>query len=107
MKWGVRKARTDESVRSERRQASKNRRVLKDGDIDAYISRLEKEKKLKNLVNEDVNAGRTYTKNALADIGKRTVATAGAGLALYAVRAAIQKQFSLKEAADYLKPKKK
>ena len=120
MKWGVRKSAPkkgsaaqqkrsakDNREKVKRKNAAKNRRVLSDQDLDRYISRMEKEKKLKTLVDDDVNPGQKFVKAATSQTGRQVIGTVGAGLGVYAVRAAIQGKWDNKEAVDYLKPKKK
>lgn len=109
MKWGVRKKRTkkEEKIRSSRKKTLDKRRQLSDQDIEKFVKRLENEKKLKTLIEEDLTPGRALAKK-IATQGGQTAATAvvtGAGM--YAVRSLLQRKFDPKEAADYLKPKKK
>lgn len=122
MRWGVRrdsggskKGRTkkEDKIRSSRKEARRRRQTLSDKNLDTLVNRLQKEKKLKELLDDDLNPGRTATKRIVAGIGTvalTTVATAVlTGGAKYAVRAALQGNFSLKEAASYVipTPKKK
>jgi hypothetical protein len=117
MKWGVRKRTVrEERERGKRFKAAQNRRVLSDDDLNNMISRLEKEKKLKNLVEEDLTPGRRVAKQLFSESGQKVVKTVAAGAAMYGVKKAIESKFNLKDpegkaAADiavgYIAPKLK
>lgn len=109
MKWGVRKKKSQRELREEgkRKKLVKNRRNLSDTDLKNYIDRLEKEKKLKTLVEEDLSPGKAVAKRLMSESGQRVLKTVGTGAALYAVKAALTKEFNLKDAAGYLTPKPK
>lgn len=111
MKWGVRKRRNhrrtpQEVIRDNRKSALQRRRILKDEDLDKLISRLEKEKKLKTLVQNDLSPGKVATASLIRNVGTAAATTVGTGIAVYAVKAALQKKFDLKEAAGFVKLKK-
>jgi hypothetical protein len=110
MRWGVNKksssAVLNRSVKQDRKEVSAKRRLITDADLDKYVSRLEKEKKLKTLIEDDVAPGKRAAKLLMSDVGKNSMRAVGTGLAIYAVRAALVKKFDVKEAAQYLKPKK-
>lgn len=79
MKWGIRK----DSSRSENRSARKSRismykkrRIVSDDDLKKMVSRLETEKKLKSLVEEDITPGRTAVKNQLGKFGATALGAA-------------------------------
>lgn len=103
MKWGVRKDRTpsgkssrfkkavskykkDRQIKSDRRKAKKNRRRISDKELNARIDRLQREKKLKDLTNEDVDAGRKFVSDILDKVGK----AAAAGVTTYGMYAAVK-----------------
>lgn len=104
MKWGVRKdrvrtgksssrksARSEErSIKKDRKQASKNRKKLSDAELNQRINRLEKERKLKTLTDQELKPGRTATKKFLKEQGSRIAGTviggAAAGAAAYYVK---------------------
>jgi hypothetical protein len=89
MRWGVRRSRAERAVArykdtpapkkktpeistSSDRQTKKNRkeivtlrRKLSDDEINSFIGRLEKEKKLKSLLEEDISPAKTHIKKAL------------------------------------------
>lgn len=115
MKWGKRKSTSkaamkrqakDVKEQGKRKSASKNRRNLSEKELDSYVSRLEKEKKLKSLVDADTAPGKTVAKQILGNSGKTVLTAVATGAGMYAVRAALQGKFDPKEAAGYLKPKK-
>ena len=70
--------------KAERANASKNRRQLSDEELTKRVKRLEQEKKLKNLTDEDVAPGRTAAKNFLKSTGARVLTTAAVGALVYA-----------------------
>lgn len=110
MRWGVTKnsssGASNRSVKQDRKEVLAKRRLISDGDLDKYVMRLEKEKKLKTLIEDDLTPGKRAVKMITSDIGKNSIRAVGTGLAIYGVRAALLKKFDLKEAAQHLKPKK-
>lgn len=107
MKWGVRryenpdgtlteagkkrysKERERASLKKQRKskwKAVKNRSLLSEKDLEKKIRKLELEKKLKNLTEEQLAPGRAATKKILADVGKRVASTILAGGSLYAIK---------------------
>lgn len=128
MKWGVRRTQAqlnraraarrerndpntpEGAVRAQRRSASKNRRLLEDGELDRLVSRLEKEKKLKNLVEEDLAPGRRASNAILSETGKKVMSAALGGAASYALYKAGGKFGASPNPMapqDFFKPKKK
>lgn len=100
MKWGVRKSKKSTSkvsraisdYRADRkkvkqiRKTSRNRRSLSDADLDKAIKRLEKEKKLKELTDNQVNSGRKKVTDILGSAGTKVASAALAGAGALAVR---------------------
>lgn len=116
MKWGVRKDRSGNSAKritkktnakiskqitgrriksskASRSSVNKNRRELSDSEITDMIGRLEKEKKLKTLLDNDVSPGKTFMKSVMTDAGKQALTTVAKGAMLYGVKAALTKEF--------------
>lgn len=98
MKWGVRRGviksgreRTsrEDRVRAKRKDAKRRRQVLSDKDLDQLVRRLEQEKKLKSLLDEDLSPGRTASKRLLANAGTKVAGTVLAGAGVWAVKAAL------------------
>jgi len=115
MRWGFSRGKSkadfkrqakDAKERNKRKSVAKGRRTLSDKDLDSYISRLQKEKQLKSLTAADTAPGKTVAKQILGESGKNVLRTVITGVGIYAVRAALQKNFDPKEAAAALKPKK-
>jgi hypothetical protein len=93
MKWGVRRTRAqlakasakrkeyknsaDAKVKAERKALASKRRTLADGDIEKLTKRLEAEKKLKTLVDEDTAPGKREVKDTLKSIGTKSAKTIG------------------------------
>lgn len=109
MKWGVRKPRSkkEQQIRAKRQKISEKRRHLSDQDLKSYIDRLQNEKKLKTLVDEDLNPGKSAAKRIMSESGQKVAKTLVTGAALYGIKAGLEKKFSAKDAAGYLAPKPK
>lgn len=117
MKWGKRNKRTQKESReiSKRKKIASKRRTLSDKEIETYIGRLEKEKKLKSLIEDDLSPGKKVAKQIMSDTGQKVVKTVATGAALYAIKVGIGNKFKAsdmkkldwKEAAQYLAPKPK
>ena len=118
MEWGVRRyqnkdgsltsaGKTRERTKNEKRERSersKNRRTASLEELTKQISRLETEKKLKSLTNEDIRPGRTMVAKILKSGGEKVLSGVVAGSMAYAVRYALTKEFNLKEFANYITP---
>lgn len=121
MRWGVRKdrgsrmgssaePRVTRRERKEinlRRYASARRRVLSDKDLDQFISRLEKEKKLKSLVKADLSPGKAAAQELMKNAGTKIAGTVLAGAGMYTIRGALTKNWSLTELASNIPKMKK
>ncbi len=106
MKWGIRNRSVKETrARSKREKLANNRRNLSDGDLRNYISRLNEEKQLKRLVDEDLSPGKTIAKRIMSETGQKVARTVISGAALYAIKVVIEKKFSVSDAANYLTPR--
>lgn len=83
------------------RKATRNRHILDDDELERYINRLDREKKLKDLTDQYVDEGRKYTKDMLKDIGKKTIPIAASTVALYSIGvAANNRGFEAGKVAD-------
>ena len=120
MKWGVRRfqnkdgSRTaagkkrektisaDEQERSNRKSEVKNRRIMSSDDLRKKIERLKLEKEYKNLIKDDIDPGRKFVSEVLASGAKKAIPVMVAGTLAYAVKAAMTKEFDIKEAANYI-----
>lgn len=120
MKWGVRRSKAqlaraanrdnrkaDRQRKKEMRRDVRNRRLLTDEELNAKIKRIELEKKLRTLTDEEINRGRNAVTEVLADGGKQAAKSFVAGGIKYGVKAAMKKQFDISDAADYVAPKPK
>lgn len=103
MRWGVRKGvvksgkeRTnrEDKVRAKRKDAKRRRQVLSDKDLDGLVKRLEQEKKLKNLLDEDLSPGRTATKRLMANAGTKVAGTVLAGAGVWVIKSALEGKFT-------------
>lgn len=105
----------NKAIRQERRKALKNRRMLSDEELTRRITRLEKEKRLKDLTAEDLYPGKRAVNEVLGSSGKRILTTiaVGAGLTLAEriIASYVGEKQSGKDIADaykaYARPKKK
>lgn len=107
MKWGVRRYQNEDGTlteagkkrynqkleKDEIKEMDKQRRAMSDADLDWAVNRLKKE----NQLHELANPGKTFVKNIMTDVGKRTITTFAAGAVLYAGKAFVTKQFDAKE----------
>ncbi len=97
-KWGIRRYQNPDgtltdagkkrAIKQDRKRASKDRSLLSDEELDARIRRLQKEKQLRELTEQEINRGRKFTDEALQNTGKQAIqkiavegAAAGVGVA--------------------------
>ena len=119
-KWGVRRfqnadgslttAGKQRASETKKRTDAKNRETLTNAQLKQKIERLQLEKQLRELTNQEVNSGRVYVQKILKDVGSKVLTTAASGALLYAGKAAITKSFSPQEFANAIfngGPKKK
>lgn len=119
-KWGVRRfqnadgslttAGKQRASGTKKRTDAKNRGTLTNAQLKQKIERLQLEKQLRELTNQEVNSGRVYAQKILKDVGSKVLTTAASGALLYAGKAAITKSFSPQEFANAIfngGPKKK
>lgn len=116
MKWGVRKARptsgkargktktvsVNDKEKASRKSALKKRRTLSDADLRKRIDRLKMEKEFKSLTKEDVSPGKKFVSDVMSSAGKKMLTVAAAGAMAYGVRAAMTRDFDIREAASYI-----
>jgi hypothetical protein len=77
---------------------------MSDKDLDKLVNRLQQEKKVKELLDADLNPGRTAVSKLLLGATGTVAGIAVAGGMKYGIKAALQRSFSLKEAAKYVIP---
>lgn len=120
MKWGIRRYQNkdgtltatgrrrrlssdaDSKVKFDRKTVVKDRRTLSDADLRKRIERLKMEKEFKNLTEEDIAPGKKFVSNVMSSAGTKVLTIAAAGAMSYAVKAAMTKEFNIKEAASYI-----
>lgn len=116
MKWGVRRqvgpdglvkksgkaSSPDEQIKSQRRQDVKNRRQLSDKELIDKIGRLEREKKLRDLTESEIDEGKKMTKDALKQAGMKVATTVIAGAALYGIKSAISGKVDVSDLAGFV-----
>lgn len=115
MKWGVRrspdqlsrargstKSSADQKEKEKRKTDVKNRRTLSDAELKRRIERLKMEKEFKNLTEDDISPGKKFVSNVMSSAGTKVLTIAAAGAMSYGVKAAMTKEFNIKEAASYI-----
>ena len=116
-KWGVRRFQNRDgtltsagksrqlSGKSEQQKESENRKrydarnrgTLTDAQLRKKIERLQMEKQLRKLTEEEINPGRAEAKRVLSQIGTKVASTAITGATLYGIKAAVTKDFNVKD----------
>ena len=89
-------------IRAERKKQLRLRRTLSDKELLEGIGRLEKEKKYKELLKEDLERGNKDVNDVLRQSGKKVATMALTGTALYVGQAWLKKNFDPLVAADYI-----
>lgn len=92
----------NKAIRAERKKQLRLRRTLSDKDLLEGIGRLEKEKKYKELLKEDLERGNKDVNDVLKQSGKKVATMTLTGTALYIGQAWLKKNFDPKVAADYI-----
>ena len=92
------------SNRSSKKTPSKKSKIksMTDSEIQSRIKRLEMEKRLSTLSNEDRHPGTSFVKNALKDSGKQVLTTVGKNAMIGGLRYATDKSFTGKDFAKSL-----
>lgn len=118
MKWGVRRYRSKDgsltaagrarertkNEKKARRELSKNRRTVSMEELTKRINRIETERKLKTLIDEDTRPGRTMVAKALKSGGSKVLSGVIAGSIAYGIQYAFTKEFNAKDFANYIAP---
>lgn len=125
MKWGVRRYQNPDGTltaagrrrrakrenatlkkqeKKRRKELVKNRSILSNKELDDLSNRINRENQ---LLKSSKSEGKEFTEQVLSTSGNRIFTTVLTGAGIYAVRAMLQNKFDPKEAAEYLKPKKK
>lgn len=100
----VRKLSEDQKERLDRKAAVKKRRTLSDADIKKRIERLKLEKELKDLTEANIGPGKSWVTKVLSNSGEKAATTVVSGAMVYAVKAALEREFSATELAKYAAP---
>lgn len=78
----------------------RNRSTLTTEQLQQRIQKLQMEKQLRELTNEEIYPGKKAAMNVLQSIGTKVITTAVTGAALYGLKAAVSKNFKAKEFGD-------
>lgn len=104
------KSKQQKESENRKRYDARNRGLLTDTQLRKKIERLQMEKQLRKLTEEEINPGRAEAKRVLSQIGTKVASTTITGAALYGAKAAVTKQFDAKEFGNAIfngGPKKK
>lgn len=102
MKWGVRKGvvnprlqrtKKENTIRTQRKDARRKRQTLSDKDLDSLIKRLEAEKKVKTLLDDDLSPGKSLTQQIIRSSGTKVAGVVIAGAGVWAVKTALEGGF--------------
>lgn len=116
MKWGVKKGvvnprmqRTNKEnkIRSERKDVRRKRQTLSDKQLESYVKRLEAEKKLKTLLDDDLTPGKSAVQMVMRNSGTKVAGAVAAGAGMYVVRGLLTKNWGLGELASNIPKFKK
>lgn len=116
MKWGVRKGvvnprlqrtKKENKIRTERKDVRRKRQTLSDKDLDKYIKRLESEKKLKSLLDDDLTPGKSLTQQIIRSSGTKVAGAVLAGTGMYVVKGVLTKNWGLGDLASNIPKFKK
>lgn len=108
MKWGVKKGvvnprmqrtKKENTIRSQRKDARRKRQTLSDKDLDGLVSRLEKEKKLKSLLDDDLTPGKSLSQQIIRGAGTKVAGAVVAGAGMYVVKGVLTKNWGLSDLA--------
>ena len=91
-------------IKIKRKQDMKNRRNMSDNDLKKTINRLQMEKQLKELTEEDINPGKIAIKRTLRTIGNRTIPTIASGAFMYIGYSILSGKSDRETAAKYIFP---
>jgi len=98
-RWGIRRfqnadgtltdAGKKRAIKQDRKRASKDRSLLSDDELDSRIKRLQKEKQLRELTEQELGRGKKFASETLQNTGRQTIqkiavegAAAGIGVAV-------------------------
>lgn len=90
------KERRKQAIR-EKKADSRNRSTMTEEELRKKIQKLQMEKQLRELTNEEIYPGKKAAMNVLQSIGTKVITTAVTGAALYGLKAAVSKNFKAKE----------
>lgn len=93
MKWGVRKDPATEHIRNQRYGVVQNRQALSEKQLDSYIRRLEKERRVKDLTEDQLNPGKRIAKDIAAQSGGAVVTAVVGTAAAFGVSMLLKKFF--------------
>lgn len=111
MKWGIRRYQNEDGTLTEegkrrKRHAEKRAKQKSDSrnvgslttvEIQEKIQRLQLEKQLRELTDEQIYPGKVYAERILKDVGTRVLSTVLVGAAMYGAKAIASKSFDRKE----------
>ena len=84
-------------ARQEKKADSRNRSTLTEEELRKKIQKLQMEKQLRELTDEELYPGKKAVVNVLQSIGTKVITTAATGAALYGLKAVASKSFNAKD----------
>lgn len=94
----------NKKINKSRKEAVKRRKTMSNKELERRIDRLEKERKLKDLTEKDINPGKSAAKEVLSKAGKTAAITLATGVMVYAGYKVLKKNgIDLKEVTDIAK----
>lgn len=122
-KWGIRRFQNPDGTRTAagkkrygddsvnngiptKATSMKERRRMSGAELDRRISRLKKEKELKQLEKDVRDDGRIFASNVIRNSGQKVLTTMAVGTALFAGKQIVTKYLG-SDAASYITPKPK
>lgn len=81
----------------EKKSDARNRSTLTEEQLRKKIQKLQMEKQLRELTDEEIYPGKKAVMNVLQSIGTKVITTAVTGAALYGLKAAVSKSFDAKD----------
>lgn len=94
-------ARARREAKRQQKSDVRNRRTLSDKELRDKIQRLQMEKQLKDLTNQEIHSGRMEADRMLKQIATKVITTAVAGALLYGAKHAVEKKGNPDAAVDY------
>lgn len=94
-------------IKKQRKADVVNRAALSDKELKQKLERIKMEKQLREITQEEIAPGKAAAKQVLGNSGKKIASAFATGAGLYLTKAALTKEFNIKDLANYMTPKPK